>query len=94
MSGSSASRRPGWGHGWSNKWKGTWEPCQYTWRASQPSNEDAEGEWKFVKKKSKKRKTEVKPQLSETPPLSSQDPHTTDQELIDSDQKVKAHRTF
>ena len=95
MNGSSASRRPGWSHGWSNKWKGMWEPYQYTWRAwSQPSNEDAEGEWKFVKKKSKKRKTEVKPQLSETPPLSPQDPHQTDQEMIDSDHKVKAHRTF
>ena len=95
MNGSSASRRPGWGHGWSNKWKGTWEPYQYTWRAwSQPSKDDAEGEWKFVKKKSRKRKTEVNALPSETPPLSPQDPHQTDQEVIDSDRKVKAHRTF
>ena len=35
----------------------------------------------------------VKTLPSETPPLSPQDPHQTDQELIDSDQKVKAHRT-
>ena len=47
-----------------------------------------------MKKKSKKRKTEVKPQLTETPPQSSQDPNQTDQELTDSDQKAKTHRNF
>ena len=41
-----------------------------------------------------KRKTEVKALPSETPPLSPQDPHQTDQEMIDSDHKVKAHRIF
>ena len=93
MNGSSASRRPGWSHGWSNKWKGTWEPYQYTWRAwSQPSNDDTEGEWKFVKKKSRKRKTEVQALPSETPPLSPQDSHQTDQEMTDSEHKGKAHR--
>ena len=82
------SRRPSWSHGWANRWKGTWEPYQYTWRAwSQPPNEDAEGEWKFVKKNSKKRKTEDKPP-------SSQDPSQTDQETTACAQKAKAHRTF
>ena len=54
--------------------------------------DDAEGEWKFVKKKSRKRKTEVQALPSETPPLSPQDSHQTDREMTDSEHKGTAHR--
>ena len=47
-----------------------------------------------MKKKSKKRKTEVKPQTAETSPPSSQDLNMSDPETVDSEQKTKAHRTF
>ena len=47
-----------------------------------------------MKKKSRKRKTEDKAQLDESPPPSSQDPSQTDQETTASAQKAKAHCTF
>ena len=55
----------------------------------------AEGEWKFVKKKSKKRKTEGQTTaLRDTTSVGLRFRTRPDQELTDSDQKVKAHRTF
>ena len=57
------------------EWKGTWEVYWRSWRTwTNPSNDDAEGEWKIVGKKAKKGKTVDRQQTVVEPLLSSKTP--------------------